>query len=77
MATTSPVDGAGASANGYGSTPNSGTFTTTNGNDLWVATFTGGTSTTSVTAGSELIVPANGYATGTGSSGPGMRARKY
>jgi hypothetical protein len=70
VATSSPVDGAGASANGYGTTPSSGTFTTTNGNDLWVAVFTGGTSTTSVTAGSGWTVPANGYATGTGSSAP-------
>jgi hypothetical protein len=70
VATSSPVDGAGASANGYGYTPNSGTFTTTNGSDLWVAVFTGGTSTTSVTAGSGWTVPNNGYATGTGSSFP-------
>lgn len=70
VATSSPVDGAGASANGYGTTPSSGTFTTTNGSDLWVAVFTGGTTTTSVTAGSGWTVPANGYATGTGSAYP-------
>ena len=70
VATSSLVDGAGASANGYGTTPSSGAFTTTNANDLWVAVFTGGTSTTSVTAGTGWTVPANGYATGTGSSAP-------
>jgi hypothetical protein len=70
VATSSPVDGAGASANGYGTTPSSGAFTTTNGGDLWVAAFTGGTTTTSVTAGSGWTVPANGYATGSGSTAP-------
>jgi hypothetical protein len=70
VATASPVDGAGASANGYGYTPSSGTFTTTNGNDLWVAAFVGGTSTTSVTPGSGWTVPANGAALGSGSAFP-------
>src|SRR6185437_3856180 len=70
VAASSPIDGSGASASGYGTTPASGTFTTTTNNDLWVSAYVGGTGGTTTTAESEWTLPANGSATGSGSSNP-------